>query len=79
MVRIGPVHYNTMEEVERFGEALRWIATNQNAIRSPDLNVARLFPYYPDDKDHRQDCQREPNANDDRSGYSVDWFTPEHN
>ena len=27
MVRIGPVHYNTVEEVERFGEALRKIAT----------------------------------------------------
>jgi cysteine desulfurase family protein (TIGR01976 family) len=28
MVRIGPVHYNTVEEVERFGEALRRIATS---------------------------------------------------
>ena len=23
MVRIGPVHYNTLEEIERFGEALK--------------------------------------------------------
>jgi selenocysteine lyase/cysteine desulfurase len=22
MVRVGPVHYNTVEEIERFGEAL---------------------------------------------------------
>lgn len=29
MVRIGPVHYNTVEEVERFGEALRRIAENK--------------------------------------------------
>jgi selenocysteine lyase/cysteine desulfurase len=29
MVRIGPVHYNTVEEVERFGEALRKIAANK--------------------------------------------------
>ena len=26
MVRVGPVHYNTLEEVERFGEVLRKIA-----------------------------------------------------
>jgi cysteine desulfurase family protein (TIGR01976 family) len=26
MVRVGPVHYNTLEEIERFGEALREIA-----------------------------------------------------
>jgi cysteine desulfurase family protein (TIGR01976 family) len=26
MVRVGPVHYNTMEEIHRFGEALRRIA-----------------------------------------------------
>jgi len=26
MVRVGPVHYNTMEELERFGEAIRRIA-----------------------------------------------------
>ncbi len=29
MVRVGPVHYNTVEEIERFGEALREIATRQ--------------------------------------------------
>lgn len=29
MVRIGPVHYNTVEEVEQFGEALRRIAENK--------------------------------------------------
>ncbi len=23
MVRVGPVHYNTVEEIRRFGEALR--------------------------------------------------------
>jgi cysteine desulfurase family protein (TIGR01976 family) len=28
MVRVGPVHYNTLEEIERFGEALREIATS---------------------------------------------------
>jgi cysteine desulfurase family protein (TIGR01976 family) len=27
MVRVGPVHYNTVEEIERFGEALGRIAT----------------------------------------------------
>ncbi len=26
MVRVGPVHYNTVEEIKRFGEALRRIA-----------------------------------------------------
>jgi selenocysteine lyase/cysteine desulfurase len=26
MVRVGPVHYNTVEEIERFGETLRGIA-----------------------------------------------------
>ena len=26
MVRVGPVHYNTVEEIERFGEALGRIA-----------------------------------------------------
>jgi len=29
MLRVGPVHYNTVEEVQRFGEALR-----RNAVRS---------------------------------------------
>jgi cysteine desulfurase family protein (TIGR01976 family) len=28
MVRVGPVHYNTVSEIERFGEALRRIATS---------------------------------------------------
>lgn len=28
MVRVGPVHYNTMEEIERFGQALGKIAAN---------------------------------------------------
>lgn len=28
MVRVGPVHYNTLEEIVRFGEALRVIATS---------------------------------------------------
>ena len=27
MVRVGPVHYNTLEEIQRFGEALGRIAT----------------------------------------------------
>jgi selenocysteine lyase/cysteine desulfurase len=27
MVRVGPVHYNTVEEIERFGEALGRIVT----------------------------------------------------
>jgi selenocysteine lyase/cysteine desulfurase len=27
MVRVGPVHYNTVAEIERFGEALRRIAS----------------------------------------------------
>jgi len=26
MVRVGPVHYNTLEEIKRFGEALAQIA-----------------------------------------------------
>ena len=26
MVRVGPVHYNTVEEIERFGEALKKVA-----------------------------------------------------
>lgn len=30
MVRVGPVHYNTKEEIERFGEVLRNIAGTQN-------------------------------------------------
>jgi selenocysteine lyase/cysteine desulfurase len=28
MVRVGPVHYNTVEEIHRFGEALCRVATN---------------------------------------------------
>jgi selenocysteine lyase/cysteine desulfurase len=28
MVRVGPVHYNTVEEVKRFGEALGRIAAS---------------------------------------------------
>jgi cysteine desulfurase family protein (TIGR01976 family) len=31
MVRVGPVHYNTVEEIERFGEALREIASSQKS------------------------------------------------
>jgi hypothetical protein len=27
MVRVGPVHYNTVEEIERLGEVLRKIAS----------------------------------------------------
>ena len=27
MIRVGPVHYNTLDEIHRFGEALRQIAT----------------------------------------------------
>jgi selenocysteine lyase/cysteine desulfurase len=33
MVRVGPVHYNTLEETEKFGEVLRKVAagvTNDN-------------------------------------------------
>ena len=29
MLRFGPVHYNTLEEVEKFGEALRRIAAGR--------------------------------------------------
>jgi hypothetical protein len=29
MVRVGPVHYNTREEIERFGEALRKTAITE--------------------------------------------------
>ena len=29
MVRVGPVHYNTVEEIERFGEALRKAAITE--------------------------------------------------
>jgi selenocysteine lyase/cysteine desulfurase len=28
MVRVGPVHYNTLEEIRRFGEALGEITGN---------------------------------------------------
>jgi selenocysteine lyase/cysteine desulfurase len=28
MVRVGPVHYNTAEEIKRFGEALGRVARN---------------------------------------------------
>ena len=30
MVRVGPVHYNTVEEIERFGEALGEIAISKD-------------------------------------------------
>jgi selenocysteine lyase/cysteine desulfurase len=30
MVRVGPVHYNTLEEIERFGEALGKISGSMN-------------------------------------------------
>jgi selenocysteine lyase/cysteine desulfurase len=26
MVRVGPVHYNTVEEIKRFGEVMRRVA-----------------------------------------------------
>jgi selenocysteine lyase/cysteine desulfurase len=26
MIRVGPVHYNTIEEIERFGEVLKQVA-----------------------------------------------------
>ena len=29
MVRVGPVHYNTVEEVEQFGEVLGRLATRE--------------------------------------------------
>jgi len=29
MARVGPVHYNALEEIKRFGEALGRIASNQ--------------------------------------------------
>jgi selenocysteine lyase/cysteine desulfurase len=29
MVRVGPVHYNTLEEIKSFGEALGRIASNE--------------------------------------------------
>jgi selenocysteine lyase/cysteine desulfurase len=28
MVRVGPVHYNTVEEIKKFSDALRGIATS---------------------------------------------------
>jgi selenocysteine lyase/cysteine desulfurase len=30
MVRVGPVHYNTLEEIKRFGEALNGVAAKEN-------------------------------------------------
>jgi selenocysteine lyase/cysteine desulfurase len=27
MVRVGPVHYNTLDEIEQFGEALKKVAS----------------------------------------------------
>jgi selenocysteine lyase/cysteine desulfurase len=30
MVRVGPVHYNTVQEIKRFGEALSRIAAGDN-------------------------------------------------
>jgi selenocysteine lyase/cysteine desulfurase len=27
MIRVGPVHYNTLGEIERFGEVLKQIAS----------------------------------------------------
>jgi selenocysteine lyase/cysteine desulfurase len=30
MVRVGPVHYNTVEEIERFGEEMRKITGNES-------------------------------------------------
>jgi len=29
MVRVGPVHYNTLQEIRRFGEALGRITSNE--------------------------------------------------
>jgi selenocysteine lyase/cysteine desulfurase len=29
MIRVGPVHYNTVEEIGRFGEALGRMATTR--------------------------------------------------
>jgi selenocysteine lyase/cysteine desulfurase len=30
MLRVGPVHYNTLEEVEQLGEAMKRIAAELN-------------------------------------------------
>jgi len=30
MVRVGPVHYNTLEEIKKFGEVLRGVAIKEN-------------------------------------------------
>jgi len=36
MVRVGPVHYNTLEEIKRFGEALGRIAERQESWLAPN-------------------------------------------
>jgi selenocysteine lyase/cysteine desulfurase len=30
MVRVGPVHYNTLKEIQRFGEVLRMVVAKKN-------------------------------------------------
>ena len=32
MVRVGPVHYNTLEEIKQFGEALGKITVNKRRL-----------------------------------------------
>ena len=44
MVRVGPVHYNTMEEIHRFGEALGRIAAGvRPPLASNVLFIPRMF------------------------------------
>lgn len=30
MVQVGPVHYNTVEEIKKFGEVLRGVTAKEN-------------------------------------------------
>jgi hypothetical protein len=41
MVCVGPVHYNTQEEIERFGEALGRIAATKANNSATASNCAR--------------------------------------
>jgi selenocysteine lyase/cysteine desulfurase len=41
MLRVGPVHYNTLEEIRRFGEALGRIAVRISEPRN-FMGVANL-------------------------------------
>jgi len=43
MVRAGPVHYNTLQEIERFGEALKKLLPKAVKTRDQPFQLVLYF------------------------------------